>query len=627
MALTAPPEERLRAAVARVWERAKPTTMQRVEEVEKAVAEALNDALERSARREAERTAHKLAGSLGTFGHDRASEIASEIERYLEGDDPLERSVQFRLAELVVALRTTLEKTPQAPTAPAPGDPPASERQQIVIAADNVEDATRLEVAATRAGVQAHVVTDGAPLPHADVYVIPPHRIDEVNRGAPVIVRGDPGLDDRLALVQRGVRTFLGGVSAPDMVIDVARDASRPPDRPTARIIALDDDPAILDALGALLEPPAYELVPHTNPYSFFTDVRAGGVDLAILDIDMPVMSGLDVCRLIRSDSAAARLPILFLTAHRDRDIVEQVFAAGADDYVTKPFVGSELVARVEGRLGRARVLSDLAVRDHESGLLARPAFELVAEQTLLAAQRGGDIVTVAAVALPPDESALSDVIGLLGRMTSDSWARWSQGWAAAIVREEARDEVAYRLRVLQGSAAHAGTAHLPDDGSNLTELMAAATNAALEAQARHIPAAHSGSSADATAAETVDVVLVEDDDAIARLLCETLSAQGLSVRWIERGDDAAGLLRGPDPRVRARLVVLDVNLPGLDGLAVLREMGRTKVLRRSKVLMLTARASESEVVASIELGATDHVTKPFSLPVLLHKIRRILEA
>lgn len=68
--------------------------------------------------------------------------------------------------------------------------------------------------------------------------------------------------------------------------------------------------------------------------------------------------------------------------------------------------------------------------------------------------------------------------------------------------------------------------------------------------------------------------------------------------------------------------MLLDVDLPGLDGLSVLRRLARDDVLSRTRVIMLTARAGEAEVVEALELGAFDHVAKPFSVPVLMQRVR-----
>ena len=68
-------------------------------------------------------------------------------------------------------------------------------------------------------------------------------------------------------------------------------------------------------------------------------------------------------------------------------------------------------------------------------------------------------------------------------------------------------------------------------------------------------------------------------------------------------------------------MLLLDVDLPGLNGVAVLRRLSEEGALRHTRVIMLTSRSSEDEVLKALELGAFDHVSKPFSVPVLMHKI------
>ena len=128
----------------------------------------------------------------------------------------------------------------------------------------------------------------------------------------------------------------------------------------------------------------------------------------------------------------------------------------------------------------------------------------------------------------------------------------------------------------------------------------------------------------------TVDVLVVEDDGLLVLLLRHALEAQGLSVEVVEDGLTALTVLTGDatsgtEPALRAALVLLDIDLPGASGLQVLRRLRAAGVLAETKVIVLTARSTESEVLEALELGAVDHVAKPFSLPVLLHRVRLAL--
>ncbi|HUP21065.1 MAG TPA: response regulator [Gemmatimonadota bacterium] len=135
----------------------------------------------------------------------------------------------------------------------------------------------------------------------------------------------------------------------------------------------------------------------------------------------------------------------------------------------------------------------------------------------------------------------------------------------------------------------------------------------------------NAGHGGDGRAERHVDVVIVDDDAALSDLLDHTLRLRGYSVERFADGADAAAALIGDPPAVSGRAILLDVGLPGLNGTAVLRRLRREGVLRRTRVLMLTSHAMESEVLKALELGATDHVAKPFSMPVLMHRLQRAL--
>lgn len=119
------------------------------------------------------------------------------------------------------------------------------------------------------------------------------------------------------------------------------------------------------------------------------------------------------------------------------------------------------------------------------------------------------------------------------------------------------------------------------------------------------------------------DVLLVEDDPVLADLLSSALQYRGHPTDVMS--DGKAALERLTRPQARPRLVILDAYLPGLDGVSVLRSLAERGALERMSVIMLTVRSGEDEVLASLRLGAVDHVAKPFSLAVLLEKADRLL--
>jgi PleD family two-component response regulator len=123
-----------------------------------------------------------------------------------------------------------------------------------------------------------------------------------------------------------------------------------------------------------------------------------------------------------------------------------------------------------------------------------------------------------------------------------------------------------------------------------------------------------------------VDVAIVDDDTALVSLLQHAMESRSLRVAIFSDGETAAAALTGNAPEVQATVILLGVDIPALNGLDVLRRLKASETTRSSSVVMLTSRTGERDVLAALELGATDHIAKPFSVPVLMHKVRAVLK-
>jgi two-component system OmpR family response regulator len=118
-------------------------------------------------------------------------------------------------------------------------------------------------------------------------------------------------------------------------------------------IVVADDDPDILDLVVYMLTEAGYDALGVTDGVAALAAIEANPPRLAILDIMMPGMSGIDVLHKIRASERISDLDVILLTARtRDAD-VDVGFAAGASDYVIKPFSPRELLKRVNGVLAR----------------------------------------------------------------------------------------------------------------------------------------------------------------------------------------------------------------------------------------------------------------------------------
>ncbi len=121
-----------------------------------------------------------------------------------------------------------------------------------------------------------------------------------------------------------------------------------------ARILVADDDVDIRELVEFKLSTLGHEIVTVADGAAAVDACKQGRPDLAVLDVMMPGVSGLDAIRQIRADPSLADLPIILLTARAQESDFETGFDSGADDYITKPFSPRELAARVQALLSRS---------------------------------------------------------------------------------------------------------------------------------------------------------------------------------------------------------------------------------------------------------------------------------
>lgn len=116
---------------------------------------------------------------------------------------------------------------------------------------------------------------------------------------------------------------------------------------PTGRILVVDDEATMRRLLEKLLKLEGYDVVLANTGEQALQELFTRGADTVLLDMRMPGMSGLEVCRQIRSHPRTSNTPVVFITAVNDRDLRRKGMEAGADDFLSKPFDEVELLARI----------------------------------------------------------------------------------------------------------------------------------------------------------------------------------------------------------------------------------------------------------------------------------------
>ena len=159
--------------------------------------------------------------------------------------------------------------------------------------------------------------------------------------------------------------------------------------RPLGTILAVDDSRTNLSVLGRRLSHLDYLTVLSDNGAEALDLIAARGLDLVLLDMVMPGVSGMHVLREIRGSRDTVDLPVIMLTGRSDPAAAVEALAAGADDHVAKPFDFDVLAARIERVLTRARHIADLKKANAALDMrMAARAVELGETKTQLAATR-----------------------------------------------------------------------------------------------------------------------------------------------------------------------------------------------------------------------------------------------
>lgn len=661
-------------ALAAVWARFRDATLARVETLEDTALALLEGSFDEDARAVAEREAHKLAGSAGTFGFPNASRIARDLERRFSTPGLLQGDA-VSLSESIVALRKELEGTPQFELSAAAeveqdlkatvlilgGDPAfmiraqmeAEARSMHVLTADTAEKAR--ELALQQRIHAAMIFTGDMENSHEFLEVI--EFLASQTPSVPAIVVGQTGsFQARIEAVRRGAHQYLEQGVSPSSAIQTLHGLTKPSSVGGRRVLAVDDDPQILSAITALLEPAGMKISTVGDPLQFWGVLEEVNPDLVILDLDMPHVSGFEICRIIRQSPRWSSLPVLILTGRTDAASIQRSFSAGADDYIGKPIIGPELLMRIRNRLERVRLHRELSEVDSLTGVSNRRKSGDLLQRFQKLAKRKNETFSIAILDLDNfkkindlhghaagDEVLRSAAQTLLRSLrTEDIVGRWGGEEFVMGFYAMNKFETGRRLRtILQVFAdekfagadaasfqvtCSGGIAEFPVDGPDVDALLRVADAALYEAkQSGRNRVVVEGEIQSADSA-LVDIVIIDDDEAVVGLLEHAFSTKRMTVRTFGDGEAATRALTGDSPEVRARVILLDVDLPGVNGLDVLRRFAKARLTFRSKIIMLSGRRGESDILTALDLGATDHVTKPFSIPVLMQKVRTAMQ-
>ena len=380
-------EQEFNQKMEQMWLQYQDKMVERMKVLQTAVVTLQNQELSPDLHYEAERAAHKLAGVLGMFNRETGTAIAREIETLLENNPVLDSLQQEKLISLVKDLDSLLAFDATLTT------DSTTETPKLLLISKDIQlgqDLPKLgkfqelawhqidNINKARTWLQTNspylVAIDRETTSQQQEYL---SLIAELTSRTPAIptlvLSATDSLSERVTVARAGAKGFLVKPITPAMIWQTANQLLEQEQSATPKILVVDDDEVFLSALRSMLEPWGMRVTTLENPLNFWEILQATHPDLLILDVEMPEINGIELCQALRSDPEWQELPTLFLTARQDAATIQQVFEVGGDDYISKPVVGAALLARINNRLDRSRLLHNLATKDTLTGLKNRP--------------------------------------------------------------------------------------------------------------------------------------------------------------------------------------------------------------------------------------------------------------
>lgn len=377
-----PPSSQPKAAAALnlsgIWKKHREGYLKRVTLLEEALKALEEGCLEAVLERQALEQAHTLAGSLGSFGFRQASQHCREIEQILQAKEQLSPQRLIQLSELMIAIHKELDVSSsfsEGETEVAAANISSVQPAEILIVDDDIALAQAI-ASAVRAH-QMHPQIAESPKQAQDIIQNNPpdailldlsfpesteagfeflqHLNNQLNPPPVVVFTAKQSFADRVKVARLGGRGFLHKPIDPPTVIEALVRVLHPAPALQAKLLVVSHEAEILDHLRHILEPWGFDLTLLDHPQQFWQTLTQSTPDVVLLDLAMPNFSGLDLCQVVRNDPQWQRLPVLILLSQRDTQTVEQVFLAGANDYIQKPIVEPELIARLLNGLERSQ--------------------------------------------------------------------------------------------------------------------------------------------------------------------------------------------------------------------------------------------------------------------------------
>lgn len=413
-------------------------------------------------------------------------------------------------------------------------------------------------------------------------------------------------------------------------------------------VLLIDNDVIFRDQLTDALDRFGMDLLWRARILGLLDAVANNEPEAVILSADLPGADPLELIRAIRQQNSWADLPVFLVGSSIDRPDELRAYAEGADAVVARDTATPELAARLLGlssienrrRRGTAKSIADAALALCAAPPAPEPVAPVAPPAGAPATQPGLPHPVHGA---PPHAAPMPYGYPAPGNPYGyypvPAYGHPAPGYGPPPVQPmppqgqpmPPQGVPAYPQHTMPGAPQPQHTAaHAPPNGQFVPPTGVATpppSTAGLGPEYRGEPPplpGHPGIGAPASPASVPDVIVVEDDPSLLEMLRYALTNRGFTTLSFSNGLDALRALREMDTAGRQPVVLLDVDLPGLDGFRILHELSgaRPGVFQ---VILCTVHSSEATQVLGIQSGALDYLVKPLRMPIVLAKVERLL--
>ena len=629
------PDAQTIALIDLVWGRLQARLERGLSRVERLTSSLFDRSLDATEVTEAIDLCEALASKMGTLGLGASAELVRKAANAFEQPD-LDTSSAIVLASLMddarSALASTVAELKQLSTTGQP----------LAIVGEVSELVDELVwVAATQGLPVSHHVDGVESTSHEAAAVVVVIDDPDLGRSRPLLrgirethpsqpillIAPEHALVDRARVVDT-VSLVLHPRSKPlDVINEVRREIARSRHPRTVSLFGRNADtltePLWRRGLGARTE---------DSLESLMERLRSGESRAVILMADGYDLKSVELVRLIRTDRQTRGTVVILLGHRTDGARAHAALREGADAFFGPEMELDDLVVTLKARLTRRSELEPVADGSVHTGTVAWTTALVLIERMLLVSFRQNVPVGIGVIEVPVDENfaGLDEAIArefrgedVITRLDDRRLVVALQGVSRRVLMRRLND--IHQNFFLHERGIRSIGLEFPVDGRSLDELFETSAAALVRAEEESAPLVI-GADWQPWRAEAPDVLLVDPDATLGSVLSATLSRRGLKVTQELDALDALDRLTGRTPSPLPRVVLMELDQRGIDGQQFLRQLREAGTAGRFRIIILSGRTQESDMRRAFELGADDFVTKPFSTPLLLHRLGRALE-